>query len=73
MFLLESPAVSDGLQAWEKWERHLADLGAKHARDESIKSERARAERMIRMFRQQPDGMHSSDPRFKAVLRALQK
>ncbi|WP_139168668.1 MULTISPECIES: hypothetical protein [unclassified Duganella] len=72
MVLLESPAVSDGVAAWQAWLDRLNTLSPKFSRDRSVAEEKERAEKMIRMFTLFPNGVDVKNPReFKAAMKQV--
>lgn len=74
MIAIDSPTVSDGLEAWEKWEKRLEELQVQFKGDKSIKEEMRRAKRMVAMFKSYPNGLNLKDPKqVKEALRVMSK
>lgn len=72
MVLLESPAVSDGITAWQAWLDRLNALSSKFSRDTSVAEEKVRAEKMILMFTLFPNGLDARNPKeFKAAMKQV--
>ena len=73
MMLLESPAPSAGIAAWRRWARQLEALPTRMAGDASVKLAKSRAEKMIRIMAQFPEGMSVKDPNFLKTVREFSK
>lgn len=71
MLVLDSPAVSDGIEAWKKWLEQLELLEGKFPYDRALESEMARAQQVLLILERYPEGMSVHHPDFKRVVREL--
>jgi hypothetical protein len=70
MILLESPAVTDGLDAWKSWLAQINGMSFQYRDAESVASEKKRAEKVIRILETYPNGLDTrSTPNIKEILR----
>lgn len=68
MTFLESPAISDGIVAWKAWRKDL-QARASTSRDQAVRADLARAEAVIKMFEQYPNGVDPESATFRKVAR----
>ncbi|KGC30005.1 MULTISPECIES: hypothetical protein [pseudomallei group] len=71
MMLLESPAVTDGLRAWEAWVAKLDKMPARDRADRTVIAERKRAMKVIYILQKYPQGLDARSPNFRQVVREL--
>ena len=73
MMLLESPPATAGVVAWKAWAKQLNELPISKANDQSVKLAKARAEKMVRLMTQFPNGVSAKDPNFRNLVREFSK
>jgi hypothetical protein len=73
MLILDSPAVIDGIEAWKKWLEELQSLEGRFPNDRGLKSEMARAQKILLILERYPEGMSVDHPDFRKVVRELSK
>jgi hypothetical protein len=71
MFALDSPAISDGLDAWKAWRISLSTMPPRDQRDGMVVAEKARAERIIHLLENHPQGLSVNSPEFRAALKTI--
>lgn len=69
--LLDSPAVTDGILAWENWLNQLDEMKGVYPYEHAIDSEIKRAKRVIMILTKYPQGLSATDPNFKSVVREI--
>jgi hypothetical protein len=69
--LLDSPAVSDGLSAWENWSLQLEQMKGSFPYEHAIDSEIKRAKKVIFILTKYPQGLSADHPDFKSVVREI--
>lgn len=67
--LLDSPAISDGISAWEKWTLQLEQMKGSFPYEHAIDSEIKRAKKVILILNKYPQGLSFDHPDFKSVLK----
>jgi len=70
-FSLDSPAVTDGLPAWQAWAHRLDSLSARDRASPTVAAERKRAGRVILILTQYPNGLDATTPGFRQIVRDL--
>lgn len=68
MTFVESPAIGDGLGVWIAWRQEL-QARKSTCRDKIFREELARAEAIIKIFEQYPDGVDPKSVEFRKALK----